>query len=86
LNSENQEIKIKSAELVGNVLAAIVTNDEKILSSLTQDQQDLLMKYIYKGLESGTNSINLLKFHGKLLKIAGTGSIVRALSEKRSIL
>ena len=52
-----------------------------VLKGLSQDSQDTLMKYLYKGMAlPGGGDVNnsvLLQWHEKLTEIAGTGCIVR---------
>ncbi|SOV02283.1 related to subunit of the Arp2/3 complex [Ustilago sp. UG-2017a] len=54
------------------------------------DQRDALMKYLYKGLElggegEGINCAVLLGWHERLTEVAGTGCIVRAMSDRRTV-
>ncbi|SPC63860.1 related to subunit of the Arp2/3 complex [Ustilago sp. UG-2017b] len=54
------------------------------------DQRDALMKYLYKGLElggegEGINCAVLLGWHERLTEVAGTGCIVRAISDRRTV-
>ncbi|CDS08461.1 hypothetical protein LRAMOSA09823 [Lichtheimia ramosa] len=64
------------------------TDIESTISTLSFDQKDLLMKYLYAGLAKPElyNSGVLLTWHEKLTKIAGTGCIVRVMSDKRTVL
>eukprot|EP01115_Flamella_aegyptia_P004241 TRINITY_DN18576_c0_g1_i1.p1 TRINITY_DN18576_c0_g1~~TRINITY_DN18576_c0_g1_i1.p1 ORF type:complete len:94 (-),score=48.85 TRINITY_DN18576_c0_g1_i1:60-341(-) len=55
-------------------------NPEATISKLSSEEADVCMRYIYKGLESGENSNNLLKWHELLTKKEGLGCIVRALT------
>lgn len=58
----------------------------KLLDSLDQEKLDLLMKYIYRCLEtSEANSLMLFKWHKAVLTKTGPGSIVRALIEKKTV-
>ncbi|KAG2226836.1 hypothetical protein INT45_005801 [Circinella minor] len=58
-----------------------------IISTLSIDQKDLLMKYLYAGLAKPElyNSGVVLTWHEKLVDAAGTGCIVRVMSDKRTI-
>lgn len=51
---------------------------------MNEDQRDILMKFIYKGLASGENPA-FFKLHAALFAKTGYGSIVRALAERKSI-
>ncbi|KAJ3426259.1 arp2/3 complex 16 kd subunit p16-arc [Anaeramoeba flamelloides] len=71
-------------EQVINILGDTADNKMKdTCNNLDTDQQDALMRYIYKGLENNDNSLKLLKWHGVLSEVAGLGCIMRVMSEKR---
>ncbi|PWN45790.1 actin-related protein ARPC5 [Ceraceosorus guamensis] len=58
-----------------------------VVKALNVDQQDTLMKFIYKGLgkpELGASAV-LLNWHDKLTEVAGTGSIVRVMTDHRRV-
>ncbi|KAJ3426086.1 arp2/3 complex 16 kd subunit p16-arc [Anaeramoeba flamelloides] len=79
-----QQDKQRAYEQVMICLSDTADNKLKdICSNLSTDQQDTLMRYLYKGLESCENSLKLLKWHGALSEVAGLGCIMRVLSEKR---
>jgi len=59
---------------------------KSLVDSLNQESLDLLMKYIYKCLETGQNTAHLFKWHKSVLEKGGHGTIVRALVERKSIL
>ncbi|KAK7677833.1 hypothetical protein QCA50_019145 [Cerrena zonata] len=60
-----------------------------IVKSLSQDAQDTLMKYLYKGMAlPGWGDVSgsvLLGWHEKLTEVAGTGCIVRAMTDRRIV-
>ncbi len=67
------------------VLAAIKgASIDPLCKSLSIEQQDALMKYIYRGLESGENPA-LLQWHERCLAYGGLGCIVRALSDRKTV-
>ena len=51
---------------------------------MNEDQQDVLMKFIYKGLATGEHPA-LFKLHAALFGKAGHGCIVRALAERKTV-
>ncbi|PFH47442.1 hypothetical protein AMATHDRAFT_152042 [Amanita thiersii Skay4041] len=59
------------------------------IKQLTQDDHDTLMKYLYKGMAMpGWGDISgsvLLGWHEKLTEIAGTGCIVRTMTDRRIV-
>ncbi|KAI0089694.1 arp2/3 complex subunit [Irpex rosettiformis] len=65
------------------------TDIPPILKSLSQDSQDTLMKYLYKGMAlPGWGDVSgsvLLGWHEKLTEVAGTGCIVRAMTDRRLV-
>eukprot|EP01087_Luapelamoeba_hula_P012765 TRINITY_DN3596_c0_g1_i1.p1 TRINITY_DN3596_c0_g1~~TRINITY_DN3596_c0_g1_i1.p1 ORF type:complete len:130 (-),score=35.43 TRINITY_DN3596_c0_g1_i1:170-559(-) len=86
LGCRDQAIKDNSAQLVVSVLMAIKEADiKKHVDPLPSDELDVLMKYVYKGLEDGENSTALLKWHAIVTEKGGLGCIVRAIAERRTI-
>ncbi|KAF7970343.1 hypothetical protein HWV62_24308 [Athelia sp. TMB] len=65
------------------------TEIPNIVKSLSQDAQDTLMKYLYKGMGlPGWGDVSgsvLLGWHEKLTEAAGTGCIVRAMTDRRTV-
>jgi len=85
-HAKETEIKDQNAQIVLNVLAAIKEKDiEPSVNALNADQLDVLMKYIYRGLATGEQAAALLKWHESVLKKSGIGSIVRALTERKTV-
>ncbi|KAH7906938.1 actin-related protein 2/3 complex subunit 5 [Hygrophoropsis aurantiaca] len=60
-----------------------------VVKALSQDSQDTLMKYIYKGMGMpGWGDVSgsvLLGWHEKLTEVAGTGCIVRVMTDRRTV-
>ncbi|ELU38544.1 P16-Arc domain-containing protein [Rhizoctonia solani AG-1 IA] len=74
------------------VLASTKAADiPNILRSLEPEQHDTLMKYLYKGMalqNEATVEVNssvLLTWHEKLTELAGTGCIVRVMTDRRVV-
>eukprot|EP01098_Paradermamoeba_levis_P003095 TRINITY_DN1444_c0_g1_i1.p1 TRINITY_DN1444_c0_g1~~TRINITY_DN1444_c0_g1_i1.p1 ORF type:complete len:147 (+),score=37.38 TRINITY_DN1444_c0_g1_i1:107-547(+) len=87
VGSKDAAVIDKSTALVVNVCTSVKDNEiQKHIDGLSDDEQNTLMKYLYKGLESGDNSTSLLKWHSSLVEKGGLGLIVRALSERNVIL
>ena len=63
--------------------------DSKIdltIDAMTPDAGDVLLKYIYKGLETPSERTpSLLKRQAKLAEKFGVGSIVRVLSDRKTV-
>jgi len=85
-----EEAKALNFSSVILVLNSTKSNDiPMIVRSLSQDSQDTLMKYLYKGMGiQGDTDINpsvLLGWHEKLTEAAGTGCIVRVMTDRRTV-
>jgi len=65
------------------------TDIPTVVKSLSQDAQDTLMKYLYKGMAMpGWGDISgsvLLGWHEKLTEVAGTGCIVRTMTDRKLV-
>jgi len=65
------------------------TNIPLIVKALDSDAQDTLMKYLYKGMGMpGWGEVSgsvLLGWHEKLTEVAGTGCIVRVMTDRRTV-
>jgi len=86
LGCKAQQTRDQSTQLVLSVLTSVKDADAgKALGSLSTGDLDILMKYIYKGLESGENSNILLKWHSYVTKEGGLGCIVRSMADRRAL-
>ncbi|XP_045458742.1 actin-related protein 2/3 complex subunit 5-B [Melitaea cinxia] len=88
LGSPNQQIKDNALALTLKVLLAIKSAQiEEAVGTLSVDDIDILMKYIYRGFEypSEGSSGHLLLWHEKAFNIGGSGSIVRVLSDRMTV-
>jgi len=88
INSKNQSVKDKALQCVLKVLLSFKSNEiDGAVSSLDQNKQDLLMKYIYRGFElpSEGSSAQLLIWHDKVFAAGGLGSIVRTLTDRKRV-
>ncbi|GAA5795437.1 hypothetical protein HPULCUR_000795 [Helicostylum pulchrum] len=80
--------KNESTKTVSEVLTLFRAADiPQFIKSLTTDQQDVLMKYLYAGMGKPEqyNSSVLLTWHEKLTEVAGNGCIVRVMTDKRTV-
>ncbi|KAF9221815.1 actin-related protein ARPC5 [Gyrodon lividus] len=85
-----EEAKNLALQTVVSVLNSTKATDiPNVLRSLSQDEQDTLMKYIYKGMGMpGWGDVSgsvLLGWHEKLTEVAGTGCIVRVMTDRRTV-
>mmetsp|Transcript_34823 Transcript_34823/g.87986 ORF Transcript_34823/g.87986 Transcript_34823/m.87986 type:complete len:104 (+) Transcript_34823:100-411(+) len=79
------ETKVASAKAVSKALAGVPDKEiEGVVKGLDTEEQAVLMKYVYRGLEASDgqqSSTLLLRWHGVLTEKAGMGLISRVLSE-----
>lgn len=74
------------AAIVEKVLGGISDADfPGVIAILDDESCDVLMKYIYRFLERTSNCANMLKFHSHLLQKVGIGSIVRVLTDRKTV-
>ena len=86
LGCKNQSLKDRNADVMMKLLTCVKEAGVKaIVDTLNEDQIDLLMKYVYRLLESGENSPILLKWHECAFEKGGLGTIVRVISERRTV-
>jgi actin related protein 2/3 complex subunit 5 len=88
LGNAPQDIKDKSLKVVMDAVLAVKTSDlGNAVKALDNDELDLLLKYIYRGmsLPDQYTSSNLLMWHEKVVEAAGLGSIVRVLTDRKSV-
>ncbi|KAG8703005.1 hypothetical protein FRC09_004401 [Ceratobasidium sp. 395] len=90
--SDAEEAKAVTTSSVLLVLASTKATDiPNTLRSLEPEQHDTLMKYLYKGMamqndgNAEVNSSVLLAWHEKLTELAGTGCIVRVMTDRRVV-
>eukprot|EP00004_Rigifila_ramosa_P009964 TRINITY_DN21755_c0_g1_i1.p2 TRINITY_DN21755_c0_g1~~TRINITY_DN21755_c0_g1_i1.p2 ORF type:complete len:169 (-),score=59.19 TRINITY_DN21755_c0_g1_i1:101-562(-) len=89
--SKDEATKKIATELVAQSVAAIASAKdadkqiEALVAALSGAEIDVLMKYVYKLLASNTNSAFCLKLHEKLIEKSGIGSVVRVLTDRRTV-
>ncbi|VDN59321.1 unnamed protein product [Dracunculus medinensis] len=89
LKTKNQIVKNRATALVTRVLTSFKTADmESTVQNLTNDEVDLLMKYVYKAMDilaDNSTCQYLLAWHAQLLARGGYGSIVRVLCDRQRL-
>ena len=86
IGCKNQSLKDRNADVMMKLLTCVKEAGVKaIVDTLNEDQIDVLMKYVYRLLESGENSTILLKWHECAFEKGGLGTIVRVISERRTV-
>ena len=58
---------------------------DQLISGLSLEECDVLMKYIYKLMGKFSNSAQMLKLHAHLLEKSGPGSIIRVLADRKQV-
>ncbi|KTW31483.1 hypothetical protein T552_00126 [Pneumocystis carinii B80] len=83
------DAKKQHMDTIFEILSSIKPNEiSNVVETLSTEQQDVLMKYLYKGFTDpkSYNPAILLNWHEKLVKAAGHGCIVRsALTDMRVV-
>ncbi|KAJ1742857.1 arp2/3 complex subunit [Coemansia sp. RSA 1086] len=77
-----------NAQLVSEILMATRTQDiGNVVDSMSEDDRDTLLKYIYHGLARPAefNCGVLLSWHERVIESGGLGSIVRVMSDRRTV-
>mmetsp|Transcript_17122 Transcript_17122/g.26511 ORF Transcript_17122/g.26511 Transcript_17122/m.26511 type:complete len:129 (-) Transcript_17122:52-438(-) len=85
-SASTDETKKMSAGVVVKALSLVPEKETaSVIDGLSPGEQDVLMKYIYRGMENGESCNQLLRWHAVLTEKAGMGCIMRALSEKQRV-
>ena len=74
--------------IIEKVLAAISDSEiPALVGGLSLEDCDTLMKYVYKLMQrpKTSNCASLLKIHASLVEKAGLGSIVRMMTDRKTV-
>eukprot|EP00090_Calanus_glacialis_P007607 TRINITY_DN16044_c0_g1_i1.p1 TRINITY_DN16044_c0_g1~~TRINITY_DN16044_c0_g1_i1.p1 ORF type:complete len:152 (+),score=63.09 TRINITY_DN16044_c0_g1_i1:75-530(+) len=88
LGIKDPAARAASLTIAMRVLMAIKASQiDEVVAQLDNESRDVLMKFIYRGFEvpSEGSSAHLLVWHEKVFAVAGPGSIVRALTDKKRV-
>jgi actin related protein 2/3 complex, subunit 5 len=87
--SKSQAVKDSNASIVADVINSLTDADiTPTLAGLSDETCDVLMKYLYKFMNDGVQTGNyavLLKLHAALVTKCGIGSIVRVMSDRKTV-
>ena len=84
--SKSDAVKDANAAVIDHVLSRFQDADIPIaIESLNLEMCDILMKYVYKFMGRAQNCALMLKLHSQLESKAGTGSIMRVLTDRKTI-
>ena len=76
-------VQLTLTQTVVGVLAGVKEADiGKILDSLSADERVNAMKFVYRGMATGQNCTQLLKWHSAIYDKDGAGSIMRVLVDR----
>ncbi|CAJ0562839.1 unnamed protein product, partial [Mesorhabditis spiculigera] len=89
LAAKDQQVKDRSTLLVVKVLQTFKNSEiEPAIKALSADEGDILMKYIYKGMELNQDTAvatSLLLWHSLVINHFGLGTIMRVFSERQRL-
>jgi len=88
LDPSLESSKALATRSVMDVITATKSTDiAKTIQQLTLEEQDVLIKYIYRGFKYPelSNCGLLLTWHDKLVEAAGIGAVVRVLTDRRTL-
>ena len=75
--------QLSVTQVVVGVLSGIKEADiGKTLDSLSADERVAAMKFVYRGMATGQNCTQLLKWHSAIYDKDGAGSIMRVLVDR----
>ena len=86
--SGNAKDKDRAFGLVLRVLLQYKASEvDAAVKQLSQEDQDVLMKYLYRGFAEPTDNAcaSLLTWHEKLTAVAGLGSIMRVMTDRKTV-
>ena len=88
LGIKNKETREANLGAAMRVMMSIKTSQiEGAVAELDNENRDILMKIIYRGFENPSegSSGQLLVWHEKVFAVSGVGSIVRVMTDKKTI-
>ena len=88
LGIKSKEAREANLGVAMRVMMAIKTSQiEGAVAELDNENRDILMKIIYRGFENPSegSSGQLLVWHEKVFAVSGVGSIVRVMTDKKTI-
>jgi len=81
--AKDEKIKLTLTQTVVGVLSGVKEADiGKTLDALSADERVNAMKFVYRGMATGQNCTQLLKWHSAIYDKDGAGSIMRVLVDR----
>ena len=85
-DSKKKDVKDQAMDTVSRVFEVVPESQiAGIVDNLDMESCDILMKFVYKEMERLRNTTAMLKWHAQILAKAGIGSIMRAMTDRRTI-
>ena len=85
-DTTDAEVRNRFGAMVARILGGVRDSEiETAVNSFSPEEQDLLTKFVYRGMALCIESGKLLKWHAALVKAAGHGTVVRALSDRATV-
>ena len=89
-NRRHPRARARARRARPQVFASIARIDDKQIDAtvdkMEQEPADILLKYVYRGLEEPTdNNASLFKWQAKILDKFGIGSVVRVLTDRKTV-
>jgi len=82
--AESDDVRRRSAKIVVKAIGSVPKKDvAEVIDGLSGEEQDALMRYLYRGLADREACSQLLEWHGALTEKAGMGCVMRALADRR---
>ena len=87
LGSKDAAAKVSHAEkVIGAIEKLTDKQTTDIVDGLDAEQGDVLLKYVYRGLETASdNNAALFKLQAKIVEKFGVGAIVRVLADRKTV-
>jgi actin related protein 2/3 complex subunit 5 len=86
VTSKDKDVKDMQASAVLRTMGSFKDKEiKKTVGKIPAELMDTLMKYIYRGLQTPSNASALLKWHMHATTRSGVGSIVRVLTDRKTV-
>jgi len=80
---KDEKLKLSVTQCVSGVLSAVKEADiAKTIDGLSVEERSAAMKFVYRGMATGQNCTQMLKWHAALYDKDGAGSIMRVLVDR----
>ncbi|EKX45959.1 hypothetical protein GUITHDRAFT_70882 [Guillardia theta CCMP2712] len=85
-SAKSPDVRKSSMKVVVKAIQGVQEKEiAGVIDELSGEEQDVLMKYLYRGLEEVEACNSLLKWHAILTEKAGVGCIMRVLADRNKL-